>query len=359
LFRLGWLCLADDPAGITGKKPSMRHLACLFLAIALCGSSAYADTPLRIMTFNAEILVAPGERGGDIERFRWDVARREQFEQIAAVIEGLNPDVLNLLEVTSKQGVDLLVEILHEKGLTDYRGYHLENRDTFSKLDVALISRIAPEPIDGQQIRLFYSEEGDPTWREIFEAPSRDGGTYMASGSLSRHAVYMLNVGGYKLGFLGLHLKSNPSDEYSNAQRTAQAKIAQRILKAEIAGKGYLPVVLGDINDFDPDVPDQDDNQDTVTEVIATLKDFDPAKEGPELVNVASLMPRKEDRFSCFWDRNENGAKDPYDVFSMIDHIFLPKELMPHVKRAFIFHAVPLTATDHYPVVVDLVLPER
>jgi exonuclease III len=321
--------------------------------------SAHAETPLRIMTYNAEILTAPGERGGDIQRYRWDVARNEQFEQVAAVIEELNPDILNLVEVISKEGVDKLVGILHEKGLTDYQGYHIDSDDDFSKLDVALISRIAPEKIDGQSIRKFHSAEDDPTWRQSYEAPSRDGGTFRANGSLSRHAVYMFDLDGYKLGFLGLHLKSNPSDAFSNAQRTAQAEIAQRILRSQIAGKGYLPIVLGDINDFDPDVPDQDDSQETVTEVIKNLKDFDLQKPGPELVNVAQLMPRKQDRFTCFWDRNENGAKDPYDVFSMIDHIFLPTELMPHVKRAFIVHGTPLEASDHYPVVVDLVLPER
>ena len=317
------------------------RLATSLLVILVFVSSGQADTPLRIMTFNAEILTAPGERGGDIQKYRWDVAREEQFEQIAAVIEGLNPDVLNLVEVISKEGVDKLVKMLHEKGLTDYRGYHVENHDTFSEMDVALITRIQPDVIDGQQIRIFYSEENDPTWRQSFQAPSRDGGTFTSNASLSRHAVYMINVGGHKLGFLGLHLKSNPSDEYSNAQRSAQAEIARRILRSQIAGKGYQPIVLGDINDFDSDVPDQDDNQDTVTEVIKGLKDFDTEHTGTELENVAKLMPRKADRFTCFWDRNENGAKDPYDVFSMIDHIFLPTEMMPYVKRAFIFHGVP------------------
>lgn len=336
----------------------MRSLV-VYCFLGLFVVTASAETPLRIMTYNAEILTAPGERGGDIQKYRWDVARNEQFEQVASVIEQLNPDILNLVEIISKEGLDKLVGILHEKGLTDYQGYHIESDDDFSQLDVALITRLTPEEIDGQRIRKFHSAEDDPTWRQSFQAPSRNGGSFTSNGSLSRHAVYMFDVGGYKLGFLGLHLKSNPSDDYSNAQRTAQAEIARRILRSQVAGKGYLPIVLGDINDFDPDVPDQDDNQDTVTEVIKNLKDFDLQKPGPELENVAKLMPRKADRYTCFWDRNENGAKDPYDVFSMIDHIFLPNELMPYVKRAFIAHGTPLTASDHYPVVVDLVLPER
>lgn len=334
-----------------------RHAVACFAI--LCSSVALAETPLRIVTFNAQVLVSPGERGQGMERYRSDIARREQFEDIAAVIEGLHPDILNLVEVRSREGVDLLLEILHEKGLTDYRGYHVENFDTYSGLDVALISRIEPEVINGQAIQVFYSPEHDPTWRQFYEVTNRDGSVSKTNGSLSRHAVYYFCVDGHKLGFLGLHLKSNPSDEYSNAQRTAQSLICQRILRSQIEAKGYKPIVLGDINDFDPDVPDADDDQDTITHVVKNLKDFDPDHPGPELANVASLMPRKADRYTCFWDRNENGAKDPYDVFSMIDHIFLSTDLMPYAKRAFIFHGVPPRATDHYPVVVDLVLPER
>ena len=55
----------------------------------------------------------------------------------------------------------------------------------------------------------------------------------------------MLNVGGHKLGFLGLHLKAIPDDEYSNAQRGGQAEIARQIVRAQIVPQGYLPIVLG------------------------------------------------------------------------------------------------------------------
>ena len=325
--------------------------------LLLTACPATAETPLRIVTFNAEILTAPNVRAGELQKYRWGVAREAQFERVAAVIEAINPEVLNLVEVTSREGVDLLVKILHEKGLTDYRGYHIEGRDSYSGMDVAVISKIEPDTIDDRQISLFYSDIEDPTWRESYRTQDRSGRASTRQASLARHAVYYLTVGKYKLGFLGLHLKSNPSDERSNAQRSAQVKIAQRILNQQIVARGYLPVVLGDINDFDPDVPDRDESQSTLTTVVRDLKDFDRDKPGDELVNVAKLMPRQADRYTAFWDRNENGARDPYDVFSMLDHIFLPKELMPFVTRAFIFHSIALETSDHRPVVVDLVLP--
>ena len=149
------------------------------------------------------------------------------------------------------------------------------------------------------------------------------------------------------------------ADDFSNAKRSAQAKVAQRVLQQEIVRRGYLPIVLGDLNDYDPDVPDRDDSRATKTNVLCELKDYDPNRPGPELVNAAERMPRQADRYTSHWDRNENGAEDPYDVFTMIDHILLPQELMPYVRRAFIFHCVELRTSDHYPVVVDLELPAR
>ena len=107
------------------------------IIIGLLPSLAIADTPLRIATFNAEILTAPGSWAGNLRKYRWDVAREPQFERVAAVIEAINPDVLNLVEVTSKDSVDLLVKILHEKGLTNCRGYHVENNDSFTSMEIA------------------------------------------------------------------------------------------------------------------------------------------------------------------------------------------------------------------------------
>ena len=151
-----------------------------------------------------------------------------------------------------------------------------------------------------------------------------------------------------------MHLKSNPSDRSANAQRTAETRIARDIIRRKIVDRGYLPVVLGDLNDYDPDVPMADQRRKTQTSVLRDLKDFDPEREGAELVNVAAFIPRVADRYTSHWDFNENGGPDSDDVMTMIDHILVPRELEQSIQRAFICHATGLDVSDHFPVVVDL-----
>jgi endonuclease/exonuclease/phosphatase family metal-dependent hydrolase len=313
--------------------------------------------PLRIVTFNAEFLAAPGVTPGEIQNYQFEHGRRQHLERVAHLVETLNPDIFNLVEVTSKDAVDQLVEILHEKGFTDYRGYHIDSNDTYTALDVAVITRYAPDVIDGKPIRTYFSSGDDPTWRESFQFRGRNGRMIRDTTSLSRNSVYFITVAGHKLGFLGLHLKANPQDDYSNGRRSGEAILAGRVLRGEITKRGYLPIVLGDLNDYDPDVPDRDESRETSTTVLRDLKDFDALRQGPELVNAAEKIVRKADRYTSHWDWNENHAHDGDDIYTMIDHILLAKELMPYVTRAFICHTVSLDTSDHYAVVVDLRLP--
>ncbi|MEN1679219.1 MAG: endonuclease/exonuclease/phosphatase family protein [Planctomycetota bacterium] len=335
----------------------LTALLCSLTAAAALAPARGADLPVRIVAFNSEILTAPGVRAGQINKYRFDYARTKHIERVADLIETLNPDILNLAEVTSKEAVDQIVALLHEKGLKEYSGYHVEGNDSFTGMDVACITKFEPDMIDGKAIRTYSSEREDPTWRQAFSAYGYSGERVTHTTSISRNSAYFFTLNGHKLGFLGLHLKSNPDDQYANAKRTAQATVAQRILRAEIAKRGYLPVVLGDLNDYDPDIEDQDETRDTKTEVLRMLKDYDRKQRGDELVNAAKWVPRQADRYTSHWDWNENGARDPQDVFTMIDHVLLPKELAGYVKRVFICHSVSLDTSDHFPVVVDLVLP--
>jgi endonuclease/exonuclease/phosphatase family metal-dependent hydrolase len=338
----------------------LRPICLLFLTVLLASRAPAAEpTPLRIVTFNVEILTAPRVRAGQLQKYRFDYARKEHLNRTADIIEVLNPDILNLVEATSKEAVEQLVERLHAKGMTDYHGYHIESHDGFTGMDVGLITKIEPDLIEGQPIRTYYSKTDDPTYRQAYSMPGRNGETRNYTASLSRNSGYFITIAGHKLGFLGLHLKSNPSDDYANHVRTAESKVAVRVINGEIVKRGYLPVVLGDLNDYDPDIKDRDDSRDTATDVLRRLKDLDPEREGDELLNVAEFIRNQSDRYSSHWDWNENGALDPADVRTMIDHILLPVELRPYVQRAFIAHVVSLDTSDHFPVVVDLLLPAK
>lgn len=333
----------------------------VFIIVLSCGSflaSAHAEQPLRIVTFNAEILAAPGTSASRLSRYRFDTARQAHLSRVADLIETLNPDILNLLEVTSVEAVDGLIQILHEKGMKDYQGFHVESKDGFTGLDVSVITRYPPDLIEDAPIRIIYSLVGDDTWRARYTFVDDDGSTREQETSLMRNGLYFITVGKHKLGFLGLHLKSNPEDAYSNGRRTGEATVAQRIVRDEIVKRGYTPIVLGDLNDYDPDVPDADETRETATKVLRMLKDFDPDRQGPELVNVAERIVRQADRYTSLWDRNENGAEDPGDVKTSLDHILLHQSLMPHVRRVHISHVNSLETSDHYPVVLDLLLPD-
>jgi len=338
--------------------------------------------PLRIVCFNAENLAAPGERT-TLTRFRFEPARRRHLEHIAAVIETLAADVVVMPEVVSRAGVDAVVDLLHAKGLGQYRGYHVDGRDKFSGFDVAILSRIEPDAVNGRPIQIFVpsgnkrptkpAPDGDSPVAEPAGDPRRDvkaegsdewlrrayshvdsrGTTQHEQAVLQRHAVAYFTVFGRKIGLLGLHLKSNPSDSASNAQRTAETAIAREIVRREIVARGYSPIVLGDINDYDPDVPMADSGRRTRTTVLRDLKDYDDASTGDELVNAAQFIPRVADRYTSHWDFNENGAADSDDVFTMIDHVLVHRDLVPAITRVFICHAIDLDISDHFPVVVD------
>lgn len=347
-------------------------VGCGWAAALLCGATAVADTSsptaadcrLRIVCFNVENLATPGERTR-VTRFRFEPARRRHVDRVAAVLETLAPDIVVLPEVVSREAVDALAELLREKGLGGYRGWHVDGSDAFTGFDVAILSRIDPDAIDGRQIRILVPEKRkrgasaapaatDEWLRERYVVRDASGAEEQEEAVLQRHALAFFTVCGWKLGVLGMHLKSNPSDPAANAQRTAETRIARDIVRREIVARGYLPIVLGDLNDYDPDVPMADGVRKTQTTVLRDLKDFDSERPGLELVNAAGFMPRVADRYTSHWDFNENGAADGDDVFTMIDHILVPRELEPAVVRAFICHASDLDISDHFPVVVDL-----
>ena len=334
--------VADDPAGQDARSSNVR-IAC----------------------FNVESLTVPGE-WGRFARYRFPPGRMRHLEGVASVVEVVDPDILVLSEVSSSEAGEALAALLREKGLGDFQSYHVDGRDSYTGFDVAFVSRVVPDRIEGKSIHLFAPnptprladvQNGSaplPWTAERYSRPEEQGEDAEAIAVLKRHAVCFFSLFGQKLGLIGLHLKSNPSDPQANAQRTAEAAIVRRIVQREIVSRGYLPIILGDLNDYDPDVEMADSTRKTETSVLRMLKDIDPQRDGGHLVNVASRIPRVADRFSSHWDYNENGAADGDDVFTLIDHILISKKLAKGLTRTFICHANCLEISDHFPVIVDL-----
>ncbi len=320
---------------------------------------------VRIACFNVESLTVPGE-WSRFARYRFPPGRMQHLEGVAAVVEVVNPDILVLSEVSSAESCVALAALLRDKGLGDFQSYHVDGRDGYTGFDVAFLSRVQPDKIQGRFIHLF-APNPTPRLRDIqngsaplpwtaerYKKPEEEGGDVEAIAVLKRHAVCFFSLFGHKLGLIGLHLKSNPSDAQANAQRMAEATIVRRIVQREIVKREYSPILLGDLNDYDPDVEMADSTRKTQTSVLRLLKDIDPQRDGDELVNAAAHIPRVADRFSSHWDYNENGAADGDDVFTLIDHILLEKQLATGLTRAFICHANSLEISDHFPVIVDL-----
>ncbi len=95
------------------------------------------------------------------------------------------------------------------------------------------------------------------------------------------------------------------------------------------------------------------------TKVLANLKDYDQKSPGPELINAAVKIPNQVDRYTHIWDRNRNKKLDQGDVQTMLDHILLPRELMPAVQAVIISRDHNPKLSDHFPVMVDLELPAK
>lgn len=334
----------------------MRWNAIAFSIVVGIATVASAETSLRIVTFNAEWLVYSQDET-DSDNWGTDYTIDEHYERVAGIIETLEPDIVNLVEITTAEGAEFLVDVLHAKGLTSYSWYHIASNDTSTGQDIAVIAKLEPDTVDGTKIRKFYSAHAGEEWREPYEWQTAGGVTRHATTSISKNAVYYFTIGGKKLGFLGLHLKAIPDNTRANAQRTAQSRVAQKIIREQIVARGYTPIVLGDLNDYDDQVEDRDPATSTQTTVLRNLKDYDSASTGDELRNAAEKISREFDRYTSHWDQNHNDIADEGEPMTMIDHILIHKDLWPHVKRVFTDHGHGARTSDHWPVVVDLEWP--
>lgn len=309
------------------------------LTLAVSGEDRRTDkTTLTVMTFNAEFLwdgIAP-EEGNSQVKFDWKgdpVKAAIHMQKIAEVIKKNNPDVINLVEVENFAALSLFNDkfLLGQK----YKPYLVDGKDTFTGQDVAPLTRIDPE-----NNQITYDD--------------RKGQSANISKSVSKNYVARIQVGNYKLAFIGLHFLAIPTNEARRLDRQAQADAIKQIALEQLAA-GYSLVVWGDFNDYDvEDISLDVNNNKPISSVLANIRLLDRNTELDDLINVAKYV-EKAKRYTAWYDANRNGKIDYPTDYSAIDHILLSPELAGRIEKVYISQEHnPMEVSDHFPIVVKL-----
>lgn len=298
-------------------------------------STAPSPKGLRLATFNTEFLF-DGLDGEGQATFAWKgdpALARAHRDAVGEVVRMIDADVLMLQEVEHLGVLEMMLEeTLAGMG---YRAYLVDGRDSFTGQDVGLLSRIPVEEAGRTDERVTV-----PGTRQPY--------------GVSKNLWARLDLGGVPTTLIGVHFLARPDDVSRKPQRETQAEVIRRLVEKEMAA-GRAVAVLGDFNDFDPDVPDRAGST-PITDVLGTVKRAGPGPDD-DLRNVMGEV-RQLDRYTSFWDRNRNEEIDEGE-FSAIDHILLSPRLYRALRAVEYVHDYdPREVTDHFPIVVTLDLPE-
>src|SRR5688572_7792056 len=317
-----------------------RFLAAAVLAVLSTAADAVpADrrpdpSRLTVAVLNARFLFDGREPEGE-GGFPWkgNAARaREHLRDIAELVRTLSSDLIHISEV---EDLETLERLALEVGDPTYRAYLVPGRDDFTRQNVGLLSRIDPTR------PLFRTEE----W-------SVGPGGGPAQG-VPKHYAAVLPIEDMEVLVVGIHLLAFPSDPERAPRRESQAEVLRRLAVAEGSGQEREVVVLGDFNDFDPEVPDVAGNVpiSRTLETVRALRREDPTDD----LGNAALRLAPSERYSAFHDANANGVDDGLSERSLTDHILLSPRLHARIASARVLGGHdPLEITDHFPLEVTL-----
>jgi exonuclease III len=157
------------------------------------------------------------------------------------------------------------------------------------------------------------------------------------------------------VALIGAHLLAIPTDPSRCVQREAQAQVLQNIVYGYIE-RGYEIILIGDMNDYDGEILDKNDDKPT-SRVLDIMKGLDGQNKGAyELTNIAVSI-KKDERFTDWWDSDNNCNTTSQKDYSMIDHILVTDKVYSNIVNAYIYHGYDEYCgkwnSDHYPIVVD------
>lgn len=267
---------------------------------------------------------------------------------VSNVLNDLQPDLVNFCEV---EGCDELNMVINEMELnasisTDFKPYLKKGTDTSTGQNVGMITKVDP------LVSLYRTET-----KVSYPIPGSQCGYTGSPGSsgVSKHYITEFAFGNLKTAFIAAHLIAYPTDSARCSQREAQAQVLQYVIYNYIL-KGYEIILLGDMNDFDAEILDINSDK-PISKVLDILKGLDGEHKGTySLTNIANRIAQNE-RFSDWWDSDNNCETSSQKDYSMIDHILVTSKINSKIINAYMYHEYKEYCgkwnSDHYPVVVD------
>lgn len=315
---------------------------------AIFGSEDRRDNlnVLRLMQYNAEWLYMDYYKSMDCpgDGCPWHTIEdaQQHMEYVTNVINDLQPDIVNICEVEGCDELNMLVDQLGKS----YVPYLKKGTDTETGQNVGMVTKIDPK------IDLYRSEERVAYPVEYSQCGSSVNGTT----GVSKHYISEFDLGGINVAIIGVHLLAIPTDPARCSKREAQSQVIQNIVSSYI-DKEYEIILLGDFNDYDDEIMDVNFNK-PLSMVLDILKGNSGSKKGAyELTNIAYRLQQSE-RFSDWWDSDNNCATSSTKDYSMIDHILVTSNIDKKIVNAFIYHDYDEFCgkmnSDHYPVIIDI-----
>lgn len=301
---------------------------------------------LRLMQYNVEWLFIDYYANADCpgNGCSWHTQEDAQthLSYVSNVIKDLQPDIINICEIEGCDELNMLKSQLD----TFYNPYLKKGTDSSTGQNVGMLTRIDP------LINLYRSEE-----KIAYPIAGTKCGSTTSSGTagVSKHYITEFNLGGLNIAFIAAHLLAIPTDPSRCVQREAQAQVLQNIVSSYIE-KGYEIILLGDMNDYDAEVADINSDKPT-SRVLDIMKGLDGQKKGSyTLTNVAYRMAQQE-RYSDWWDSDNNCNTSSQKDYSMIDHVLVTSNIDNAIINVYMYHGYKEYCgkwnSDHYPVIID------
>jgi exonuclease III len=264
---------------------------------------------------------------------------------VAKVVNDLKPDIINFCEV---EGCDEL-NILKDKLDGSYLPYLKKGTDSSTGQNVGMLTRIDP------LVNLYRTE-----LKYNYPLPDSKCGYSGSVGSsgVSKHYITEFKFNGYSVAFIAAHLLAIPTDPLRCAEREAQAAVLQNII-FDYINRDYEIIMIGDFNDYDAEVLDINNNK-PISRVLDILKGYQGDLAGLyKLYNIAEEIQQK-DRYSDWWDSDNNCNTSSQKDYSMIDHILVTNNIRIFIYDVFIYHGYDEYCgkynSDHFPVIVDFLM---